>query len=174
MTQRLRRRYGLGQLHFITCSCYRRMPLLGTERARHLFLKILSEVRERYDFALLGYVVMPEHIHLLISDPKMWGTQHGDASVEAERFASDAPEGQAHSRRTKMPVGRDSPAEIPTVLAATVLRFQCVEREEKEREDELHTFQSGKERAGNASERLALEHLRFLLQDKHEFVRTES
>jgi hypothetical protein len=73
-----------------------------------------------------------------------------------------------------MPVGRDSPAEIPTVLAATVLRFQCVEREEKEREDELHTFQSGKERAGNASERLALEQLRFLLQDKHEFVRTES
>jgi putative transposase len=64
MKQRLRRRYGLGQLHFITCSCYRRMPLLGTERARHLFLKILSEVRERYDFALIGYVVMPEHIHI--------------------------------------------------------------------------------------------------------------
>jgi putative transposase len=69
--QRLRRRYGLGQLHFITCSCYRRAPLLGTERSRHLFLKILSEVRERYDFALLGYVVMPEHIHLLISEPNV-------------------------------------------------------------------------------------------------------
>jgi putative transposase len=71
MKPRLRRRYGLGQLHFITCSCYRRMPLLGTERARHLFLKILGEVRERYDFALLGYVVMPEHIHLLISEPNV-------------------------------------------------------------------------------------------------------
>src|ERR1700689_2301096 len=71
MTQRLRRRYGLGQLHFITCSCYRRLPFLGTEPARHLFLKILSEVRARYDFALLGYVVMPEHIHLLISEPNV-------------------------------------------------------------------------------------------------------
>ena len=47
------------------------MPLLGTERARHLFLKILSEVRKRYDFALIGYVVMPEHIHLLISEPNV-------------------------------------------------------------------------------------------------------
>jgi putative transposase len=71
MKPRLRRRYGLGQLHFITCSCYRRAALLGTERARHLFLKILNEARERYDFALLGYVVMPEHIHLLISEPNV-------------------------------------------------------------------------------------------------------
>jgi REP element-mobilizing transposase RayT len=45
--------------------------LLGTERARHLFLKVLDEVRERYDFALIGYVVMPEHIHLLISEPNV-------------------------------------------------------------------------------------------------------
>jgi putative transposase len=71
MKQRLRRRYGLGQLRFITCSCYRRGPLLGTGRARHLFLKVLGEVRERYDFALIGYVVMPEHIHLLISEPNV-------------------------------------------------------------------------------------------------------
>src|ERR1700733_1486032 len=71
MKPRLRRRYGLGQLHFITCSCYRRMPLLGTQRARQLFLMALSEVRERYDFALIGYVVMPEHIHLPISEPNV-------------------------------------------------------------------------------------------------------
>jgi REP-associated tyrosine transposase len=67
----LERRYGAGQLHFITCSCYRRMPLLGTARARDRFLTILNVVRERYDFALLGYVVMPEHIHLLISEPRV-------------------------------------------------------------------------------------------------------
>lgn len=69
MRHRLERRYGLGHLHFITCSCYRRMPLLGTVRARDRFLKILSEVRERYDFSLWGFVVMPEHIHLLIGEP---------------------------------------------------------------------------------------------------------
>ena len=71
MKHRLERRYGSGHLHFITCSCYRREPLLGTERARNLFLKILAEVRDRYDFALIGYVVMPEHIHLLISEPNI-------------------------------------------------------------------------------------------------------
>ena len=71
MKQRLERRYGLGQLHFITCSCYHRKPLLGTEKARNLFLQILGEVRARYNFALLGYVVMPERIHLLISEPKV-------------------------------------------------------------------------------------------------------
>jgi len=73
---RLERRYGLGHLHFITCSCYRRLPFLGTSRARDVFLRILSEVRNRYDFCLLAYVVMPEHIHLLISEPNI-----GDPSV---------------------------------------------------------------------------------------------
>lgn len=67
--QRLERRYGLGHLHFITGSCHRRLPFLATARARDCFLKVLSEVRGRYDFALLGYVVMPEHIHLPISEP---------------------------------------------------------------------------------------------------------
>ena len=66
---RLERRYGQGHLHFITCSCYRRLPFFASERRRNVFLKILREVRDRYDFALLGYVVMPEHVHLLISEP---------------------------------------------------------------------------------------------------------
>jgi putative transposase len=68
---RLERRYGQRHLHFITCSCYQRRPLLGTARKRDVFLKILDEVRTRYQFSLVGYVVMPEHIHLLISEPKV-------------------------------------------------------------------------------------------------------
>jgi len=69
MPKGLRRRYGLGHLHFITCSGYRRLPLLASVRARNLFVKILGEVRDGYGFALVGYVVMPEHIHVLISEP---------------------------------------------------------------------------------------------------------
>ena len=150
------------------------MPLLGTEPARHLFLKILSEVRERYDFALIGYVVMPEHIHLLISQPESGESQHGDASLKAARFASDAPAEKAQTVRAEVAVGGSSREEIPTVLAETVLRFQCVEREEKEREDELHAFQSGEERAGDASAGLALEQLRFLYRGGgNESVRAE-
>ena len=69
MPKGLRRRYGLRHLHFITCSCYRRLPLLASARAKNQFVKILGEVRDRYRFKLAGYVVMPEHIHLLISEP---------------------------------------------------------------------------------------------------------
>lgn len=32
-------------------------------------MKILDEVRRRHEFRLVGYVVMPEHVHLLISEP---------------------------------------------------------------------------------------------------------
>jgi putative transposase len=70
MTQSLHRRYGTGNLHFITASCYRRLPLLNSARARNCFLRVLGEVRAKFRFALAGYVVMPEHIHLLISEPK--------------------------------------------------------------------------------------------------------
>jgi putative transposase len=66
--KKLRRYYGFRHLHFITCSCYQRLPLLGSVRARSVFVKILGQVRDRYRFALVGYVVMPEHIHLLIGE----------------------------------------------------------------------------------------------------------
>jgi len=72
MTQGLHRYYGRGHLHFITCSCYQRQPLLGTPWRRDLFLllQIFEQVRRRYRFVVVGYVVMPEHFHLLISEPQ--------------------------------------------------------------------------------------------------------
>ena len=66
----LKRYYGKADLHFITFSCYRRLPLLETMRARDLFVKELGKVRDEMGFRLVGYVVMPEHVHLLISEPK--------------------------------------------------------------------------------------------------------
>jgi len=66
----LKRYYGQGQLHFVTFSCYRRLALLGTARARNIFVKELSRVRREYGFLLVGYVVMPNHVHLLMSEPK--------------------------------------------------------------------------------------------------------
>jgi putative transposase len=69
MPKGLHRRYGLRHLHFITCSCYRRLPLFASARSKNLFVTILGKVRDRYGFALAGYVVMPNHIHLLIGEP---------------------------------------------------------------------------------------------------------
>jgi putative transposase len=70
MPPRLHRYYGAGYLHFITTSCYRRQPLLGSPHRRDLFLRVLEEVRRRYKFVVVGYVVMPEHVHLLLSEPE--------------------------------------------------------------------------------------------------------
>jgi len=57
-------------LHFLTFSCYCRAPLLTTPEARRTFELNLEQVREWYGFYVTGYVVMPEHIHLLVSEPE--------------------------------------------------------------------------------------------------------
>jgi len=57
-------------LHFITFSCYRRQPLLGSPRTRNLFETALERTRLGYQFFVTGYVVMPEHVHLLVSEPR--------------------------------------------------------------------------------------------------------
>jgi len=67
----LKRYFGKGDLHLVTFSCHRRRPYLGTVRAQNRFLKILDEFRLRHDFALVGYVVMPEHVHLLMGEPRV-------------------------------------------------------------------------------------------------------
>jgi len=74
-------------MHFITCSCYRRLPLLGNDDSRNLFVKILDEVRDRYGFGLTGYVVMPEHVHMLVSEP-IKGTPSTIMQVLKQRASS--------------------------------------------------------------------------------------
>jgi putative transposase len=68
MTKNLKRIFGRGDLHFLTFSCYQRLPRLGTPQARTAFVKQLGQIRDRHGFLLVGYVVMPEHIHMLISE----------------------------------------------------------------------------------------------------------
>jgi putative transposase len=58
-----------GDLHFVTFSCYGRQPLLDV-RARDLFDNSLERARRGYGFFVTGYVVMPEHVHLLVSEPR--------------------------------------------------------------------------------------------------------
>ncbi len=70
MTMGLVRYQQSGCFHFLTFSCYRRLPYLGTTAARSLFERSLEAMRIRYGFGVCGYVVMPEHVHLLVSEPK--------------------------------------------------------------------------------------------------------
>jgi REP-associated tyrosine transposase len=82
----LHRTYGAHHLHFITCSCYERLPFLGSARSRDRFLAILEQTRQRYRFVVVGYVVMPEHIHLLVTEPEV-GTPSTVMQVLKQRTA---------------------------------------------------------------------------------------
>jgi putative transposase len=86
MPHGLHRTYGAHHLHFITCSCYRRLPFLGTARDRDRFLAILEETRRRYRFVVVGFVVMPEHVHLLLTEPEV-GTPSTVMQVLKQRTA---------------------------------------------------------------------------------------
>ena len=55
-----------GHAHFLTFSCYDRLPLLSKDRTRLWFLQALAEARAGHNFDLWAWVVMPEHVHLLI------------------------------------------------------------------------------------------------------------
>jgi len=86
MPRGLHRTYGAHHLHFITCSCHQRLPFLSTASSRDLFLSILEQTRRRYRFVVVGYVVMPEHVHLLITEPEI-GTPSTVMQVLKQRTA---------------------------------------------------------------------------------------
>jgi putative transposase len=70
MPARLVRLHQSGDNHFITFSCYRRLGYLSSAQSRDLFESALERIRRRYRFVVLGYVVMPEHVHLLVNEPR--------------------------------------------------------------------------------------------------------
>jgi putative transposase len=69
MPSRLKRYQRTGDFHFLTFSCHDRFPYLANPAARELFERMLEQTRKRYVFYVFGYVVMPEHVHLLVSEP---------------------------------------------------------------------------------------------------------
>jgi len=70
MTKGLVRYQQCGCFHFLTFSCYRRQALLTRDGAYDLFERELEAVRRRYGFVVAGYVLMPEHVHLLVGEPR--------------------------------------------------------------------------------------------------------
>ena len=71
--------------HFITFTCYRRCHNLNSASSRDEFVKALERTRLRYSFLVYGFVVLPNHIHLLISEP-----QHGTIAtvIQSLKIAS--------------------------------------------------------------------------------------
>ena len=54
-----------GHAHYITFTCYRRTQRLSSTVCKELFEQTLERVRRWYGWLVFGYVVMPEHVHLL-------------------------------------------------------------------------------------------------------------
>jgi REP element-mobilizing transposase RayT len=114
-------------LHFITFSCQHRDPLLGTPRSRDRFLQTLEKVRLWYGFFVSGFVVMPEHVHLLISEP-----ERSKLSVALQMLKQNA------ARELRPIEGFPS--------GASLLRLQRMEQSQADREAAVHPPQSGSPR----------------------------
>jgi len=63
---KLRHYDNLNTVRFLTFSCHNRLNLFVDDETFALFLNVLSEIKEQYKFKLYGYVVMPNHVHLVI------------------------------------------------------------------------------------------------------------
>src|SRR5258705_715719 len=66
----LRRFHESRQSHFITFSCLHRQPNFISPETYDLFVQCLEEMRHHFAMHIYGYVVMPEHVHRLVSEPE--------------------------------------------------------------------------------------------------------
>ncbi len=99
MTQGLIRLQRSGQSHFVTFSCYQRQAQLNTAAICALFLDTLEKTRQQFSLCVHGYVVMPEHIHLLLSEPgsgPLADAVHFLKLSSAKRFISGEHVGAGH------------------------------------------------------------------------------
>lgn len=55
-----------GHVRFLTFSCHRRLPLLNHDAIRQLLVDRLAVVCQQQQVRLLAWVIMPEHVHLLV------------------------------------------------------------------------------------------------------------
>jgi putative transposase len=86
----------------VTFSCYKRLPLLGSAAARDLLVHALGKIRERWKFSLVGYVVMPNHVHLLIGEPEK-GTPSTVLKALKQRVSRDLRSNESPSLAAELP-----------------------------------------------------------------------
>lgn len=63
------RQEGYTQINFITTSVIKFVPLFLEDRHWRIIIDNLNFYRNKYGFKLLGYVIMPEHVHFLLCLP---------------------------------------------------------------------------------------------------------
>jgi REP element-mobilizing transposase RayT len=159
MPSGLHRTYGAHHLHFITSSCYRRLPFLRTARSRDTFLAILEQTRERYRFVVVGYVVMPEHIHLLLTEPEV-----GSLSTVMQVVKQRTARALLPKRKRRNPRQSNLFGDEPNRRAfwQALLRLQRMDDEEARGEAPVHASESSETRLGRRTGGVAMEQLSIL------------
>ncbi|MGA7894608.1 MAG: transposase [Candidatus Sulfotelmatobacter sp.] len=134
MPTNLHRYYGAGYSHFITTSCYQRRPLLGTPHFRDLLLEVTEEIRQRHRFVVVGYVVMPEHVHILLSEP-----ERGNPSVVMAALKQTFAHRLLHELRAKTGAQTDALWSTPVAVGHVWQRrfYDFVVFTEKKRMEKL-------------------------------------
>ncbi len=66
MPGRLRRHDEPGHVHFVTVSTFRRLQFFAYPSVCAAFVEGLSQIRMTHPIRWLGYVVMPEHVHIAV------------------------------------------------------------------------------------------------------------
>lgn len=61
-----RRENDPGHAHALTFACFHRQPFLLRDRSCRWVIDAIDRARQRHQFDLWAYVLMPEHVHLLI------------------------------------------------------------------------------------------------------------
>src|ERR1051325_11603932 len=80
------RHYNLpGHAHELTFSCYQRRPLLDDDHRRCLLSQSIDAAMQGHHFALIAFVYMPEHVHLVVFP------EQPDSRVESLLYAIKRP-----------------------------------------------------------------------------------
>jgi REP element-mobilizing transposase RayT len=99
-----RRHFARRRLQFITSSTYRRTKLFDSHRFRCDFVEVLRQFRRETGFLLVGWVLMPEHFHLLIKPEPAESTSRLMQELKkrtAQGIVSVLTENQTHSWATR-------------------------------------------------------------------------
>jgi len=162
-----------GQLEFITTSTYWRTPLFRSERFCQEFVATLNAVRSEFAFLLIGWVLMPEHFHVLLKpEPadltpkivKQLKQRTASHILGALREHEQHPWSDRMLRALRLP--DDGALQgAASSLGKALLSLQCVQRAEAAGETGLHARQSGKARAGFFAGGLALVEFQILLPE---------
>ncbi|MCA9251436.1 MAG: transposase [Phycisphaerae bacterium] len=82
MPKHLRRYDEPGDSHFLTISCQRRLTFFHDDTMKQIVVDGLRILQERFKVCVVGYVIMPEHVHVILY-PHARG---GDAPVPISKL----------------------------------------------------------------------------------------